>query len=179
MNRLGRAAAVAVVGLGLLTACSEGGAAPAPMPGPDAGDGQPAGQELEPSSTRYLWQQDALADSTALDPVLAELDEPLLVRSEAEWDAWWSDVPEELQNSALQSSPPDFSDGVAVVAAVGSCPPQSLSFTTTGAGDIVAEAVTAESGMTCASDPRAVYAYGFSLESIGAASVDDVTVTLP
>lgn len=179
MNRLGRAAAVAVLGLGLLAACSEGGAAPAPMPGPDAGDGQPVGHELDPSSTRYLWQQDALVDPTALDPVLEGLDEPRLVRSQAEWDAWWGDVPEELQNSALQSSPPEFSDGVAVVAAFGSCPPQSLSFRTKGTGDIVAEVVTAESDMTCASDPQAVYAYGFTLESIGATSADDVSVTLP
>jgi hypothetical protein len=178
MTRLRFATVVAVLGLGLLTACSAGGGAPEPGPGPNGQVAEPAGEDLTPTAVRYLWQQDALSDADALEPVLEELDEPMLVRTEAEWDAWWSDVPSELQDSALQSAPPDFSEGVAVVVAIGSCPPQSYLFTTTGAGEIAAEVKAADDNeIVCEWDPQAVYAFGFSFAELGVTAADDVTLT--
>lgn len=178
MTRLRFATVVAVLGLGSLTACSAGGAAPEPGPGPDGHVAEPAAEDLTPTAVRYLWQQDALSDADALEPVLEELGEPMLVRTEAEWDAWWSDVPSELQDSALQSTPPDFSEGVAVVVAVGSCPPQAYSFTTVGVGEISAEVSSADdSDLTCEWDPKAVYAFGFSFSDLDVTTADDVTLT--
>lgn len=171
--------AAGMLALGLLTGCAAEGQ-PTPMPGPDESVSQLA--DLEPTSRTYLWQQDIVVEREAIDALLHDNDLPLLFTDAESWEAWWSEVPEELRDETFQSLDPEFDGEVLVIASFGSCPPQSIRFNTDGAGEIVYDTVTSESSeegqMACAWDPQAVYAYEFSLADLGVDSADSVTLSL-
>lgn len=174
-------AVAAALAVGMLAGCGAGGV-PGPNPAPGPSDGATTQlTELDPASKSYLWQQDVVAARSEFDALLANNDLPLLFTDEDGWEAWWSDLPEDLRDESLQTPNPEFASEVLVIANFGSCPPQSLTFATDGAGQIAYDLVTSESSgdgqMNCAWSPQAVYAYEFSLDDLGVDSVDGVTVS--
>jgi hypothetical protein len=166
-----------VLAVGLLAGCSgEAGGAPGSLPGP-SGDSDVAVPELEPTKSTYLWQEDLLSGDTQQLSTLLDEGDPVLLRTQAEWDAWWDEVPEELASAALSTPSPDLDGAVAVVASYGSCPPTPIRFTAPGEGEIGHEYAQNDADYDCAWNPRAVYVFTFTLESLGVDSADEVSLS--